>query len=211
MLAATGVAGMFGSPWPLLLTGTGLLGALVVVSRGRWTRQGHFGAANVVTALRVVLLGFLPWAGAWSPGALVALSVLVLATDGVDGWLARRRRLTSEFGQFFDKETDALFLLVLCVLAVMDGHLPVWIVGAGLLRYVFVVLLFVSPSPEKSEETSQWARYVYTAMIGALLASFVLPPPVHRPVVFLATAALIASFAQSFWRVLRRRPTFREP
>lgn len=202
MLGAAGCAGWWGNPWPLLLVGIGLLGGLVVVERGRWTPQGAFGAANAVTALRVGLLALLPPAAAAGPGVLLGLSVLVLATDGLDGWLARRGTLESEFGAFFDKETDALFLLTLCALAAFRGRLPVWILGVGLLRYGFVVFLFLAPTVEQVEERSVWARYVYGGMVAALLTSFLPYPTLYRPLVVLAAGALVVSFAQSAWHVI---------
>lgn len=210
VLAATAGAWILGSAWPLVLGGGGLLGGLVVVARERWTPDGKFGVANGVTALRVGLVGGLPLAAPAGPGALIGLSLLILATDGLDGWLARRGGLTSEFGAFFDKETDALFLLLLCVLATFEHRLPPWILGAGLLRYAFVPLLFLLPTPEKTEERSSWARYVYAGMVLALLTSFLPVPTLYEPLVALATGALVLSFARSLWRIVPRRQPFGE-
>lgn len=190
------------SPWPLLVGGGGLLFALVVVARGRWTPQGEFGAANAVTALRAGLLILLPSAATVELSLVPVLGLLVLVTDGLDGWLARRGNLRSEFGAFFDKETDALFLLVLCALAAFRGRLPIWILGTGLLRYGFVLILFLVPSPDTTEERATWARYTYGGMVTALLASFLPSPALYRPLVALATGALVLSFAQSLRRIV---------
>jgi phosphatidylglycerophosphate synthase len=210
MVAATGTAVWTESVWPLLVVGGGLLGALLVVARGRWTPQGRFGPANGVTALRAGLLVLLPPAAAGAPAPLIALSLFILAADGLDGWLARRADLDSEFGAFFDKETDALFLLLLCALAAFEHRLPVWILGAGLLRYAFVPLLFLLPAPKNTEERSSWARYVYAAMVLALLTSFLPVPALYLPFVALATGALVLSFARSLWRIVPRRQPFGE-
>ena len=207
VLAATAGAWTRGSVWPIVLVGGTLLVGLAVVAHGRWTPQGHFGRANAVTALRAGLLGLLPVA---DPAGLIALSLVILTTDGLDGWLARRGDLESEFGAFFDKETDALFLLLLCGLAAVDDRLPVWILGAGLLRYVFVPLLFLLPAPKKTEERSSGARYVYTAMVLALLTAFLPYPDLYEPLVALASGALVLSFARSLWRIVPRRQPFGE-
>jgi len=207
VLAATAGAWVLGSVWPIVLVGGTLLVGLAVVAHGRWTPQGHFGRANAVTALRAGLLGLLPVA---DPAGLIALSLVILTTDGLDGWLARRGDLESEFGAFFDKETDALFLLLLCGLAAVDDRLPVWILGAGLLRYVFVPLLFLLPAPKKTEERSSGARYVYTAMVLALLTAFLPYPDLYEPLVALASGALVLSFARSLWRIVPRRQPFGE-
>jgi phosphatidylglycerophosphate synthase len=196
---------------PLFLVGGAMLGLLVVVKRGRWTPKDSFGAANVVTAARIGLLGLLLPAASVHPGALIALSLLILALDGLDGWLARRRGLSSEFGAFFDKESDALFLLLLCGIAAAQGALPAWILGAGLLRYGFVVLVFLLPTPQNRETRSTLARYVYGCMVCALLLSFLPYPSLYRPVVAVATAALVTSFGQSLWGIVAPQWAFGEP
>jgi CDP-alcohol phosphatidyltransferase. len=189
---------------PLLFVGMVMLGIFVVVQRARWTPDGSFGVANGVTTFRIGLLALLPPAAA-HPFLLIALSLLVLVLDGLDGWLARRHALSSEFGAFLDKETDALFLLLLCGLAAFRGALPMWILGAGLLRYGFVVVLFLLPTPQKTESRSSMARYVYGCMVGALLVSFLPYPSLYRPVVAVATAALLFSFGRSLWGIVAPR------
>jgi phosphatidylglycerophosphate synthase len=195
---------------PILIVGVAMLGGLVGIERARWTPHGTFGVANGVTALRVCLLGLLTPAASVGPWPLVVLSLLFLGLDGLDGWLARRYHLSSSFGAFFDKETDALFLLLLCGLAAFRGVLPLWIVGAGLLRYGFVVVLFLLPTPRKTESRSSLARYVFGTMAGALLASFLLPPGLSRPLVAVATAALLVSFGRSLWGIVAPQWVLRE-
>jgi phosphatidylglycerophosphate synthase len=209
LLAAAGAV-WIRSLGPLLVVGVAMLGLLAVAEREHWTPTGSFGAANGVTALRIGLLFFLPLAAS-SPLLLIGLSLLVLALDGLDGWLARRRALSSEFGAFLDKETDALFLLLLCGLAAFQGSLPTWILGAGLLRYGFVVVLFLLPTPRKTESRSSLARYVYGCMVGALLASFLPYPSLYRPLVAVATAALLFSFGRSLWRIVAPEWALGEP
>jgi phosphatidylglycerophosphate synthase len=211
VLGAAAVAAGMGSTWPLLAGGGGLLGALVVVARDRWTPAGTFGVANAVTALRGGLLGLLPPAATAGPGVLLGLGLLILSTDGLDGWLARRGNLDSEFGAFFDKETDALFLLALCALAAFRGRLPDAILGAGLLRYGFVLVLFLIPPADTTEERATWARYVYGGMVAALLASFFPYPALYRPLAALAAGALVLSFARSLWRIVPRPQPFGGP
>jgi len=195
---------------PVLIVGTAMLGGLVGIERGRWTPTGAFGVANGVTALRVGLLGLLPPAASLGPWPLVGLSLFLLGLDGLDGWLARRYRLSSEFGAFFDKETDSLFLLLLCGFAAFQGVLPFWILGVGLLRYGFVVTLFLLPIPRKTEPRSSVARYVYVGMVGALLTSFLPYPTLSHPLVAVATAALLVSFGRSLWAVAAPQWALRE-
>jgi len=195
---------------PILIVGVAMLGGLAGIEWARWTPDGTFGVANGVTALRVGLLGVLAPVASVGPWPLVALSLFFLGLDGLDGWLARRYQLSSSFGAFFDKETDALFLLLLCGLTAFQGILPLWIVGAGLLRYGFVVVLFLLPTPQKTESRSSLARYVFGGVVGALLASFLLPPGLSRPLVAVATAALLVSFGWSLWGIVAPQWVLRE-
>lgn len=184
------------------IVGIAMLGGLVGVEWARWTPTGAFGVANGVTALRIGVMGLLPLTASVGPWPLITLSLFFLCLDGLDGWLARRYRLSSTFGAFFDKETDALFLLLLCGLATFRGPLPLWILGAGLLRYGFVVVLFLLPTPQKTEPRSSMARYAFGGMVGALLASFLPYPSLSHPLVVVATAGLIVSFGRSLWGIV---------
>lgn len=179
-----------------------MLAALVVVGRAQWTPEGPFGIANAITAARLCLLAAFPIAVEWGAEAVIGLSLLFLLADLLDGRMARRRGQTSAFGVFFDKEVDALFLLVLCFAAVIQGRLPLWILGVGLLRYGFVVVLFLLNPPEKTEQRSTLARYIYGGMVAALLLSFLLYPALYRPVVGVAAGALVVSFGRSLWRIV---------
>ena len=202
VLGAVGSALWLETAWPLVLVGSCMLGGLVLLSRARWTPDGAFGWANGLTALRLAALCTLPLLSASSP-LLIGVGLAILVADGVDGWLARRYGLSSEFGEFFDKETDALFLLLLCALATFQEALPPAVLALGLLRYVFVLVLFLLQPRETKERRSTAARYIYVGAVLALLASFLPYPSVTHPLVALAGAALLGSFARSFWWLLR--------
>ena len=204
MILATALALYLGATWPAVAVGGVALVALTVVARGGWTPAGTFGRANLVTAARLALLlalPLLPTGG--SPLWPIAGGLVVLLSDGLDGWLARRYELASEFGEFFDKETDALFLLVICLMTASRGHLPVAVVGLGLLRYLFVVALFVLQPNTGKEYRSSWARVIYVIAVLALLAAFLPYPTLTLPLVTGAAAALIYSFGRYAWWLWR--------
>lgn len=207
MLGASALALAAHAAWPVALAGAALFSALIWQARHAWSPGAMFGAANVVTAARLGLVLSLPLLAGEAPGLMVGAGLLILAADGLDGWLARRYGLSSEFGEFFDKETDALFFLLLCLLTVQVGALPVWIVGLGLLRYVFVVALFTLQPRETKEQRTSWARYIYVFAVLAVLAAFLPYPLVYQPLVAVAAAALCVSFARYFWWVLALRLT----
>jgi len=102
----------------------------------------RFGSANQITTVRVVLLALVaslmgepavPPVDAGAAATAAAASISVALLDGVDGWLARRTRMSSAFGARFDMETDALLILVLGVLAWQYGKAGAWVLTSGLL------------------------------------------------------------------------------
>ena len=60
-------------------------------------------------------------AASWSAAALFAAAG---ATDQLDGWLARRWSVESEFGKFADPLADRLMIDAAVVLLWLDGRLP---------------------------------------------------------------------------------------
>ena len=147
MLAGTALILTGASLWALMLLAAASFAALVWRCRTHWTLAGRFGAANAVTSLRLLGVLALPAFAAMNPLAVAGFAVTVFALDGVDGWLARRLGLASEFGEYLDKETDAFFMLVLCVLVYAGGRFGAWILVPGLLRYGFVVFLMLAKPP----------------------------------------------------------------
>jgi phosphatidylglycerophosphate synthase len=107
--------------------------------------HSRLGAANRITLARLGVAALLASVIGQSmkQPATVAWGIVVIATvaallDLLDGQLARRSGLASDFGARFDMETDAGFTLVLCGLVVFFGKAGVWVLAAGLMRYAFL-------------------------------------------------------------------------
>ncbi|HUH22267.1 MAG TPA: CDP-diacylglycerol--glycerol-3-phosphate 3-phosphatidyltransferase, partial [Gaiellaceae bacterium] len=64
--------------------------------------------------------------------------VIAMATDQVDGWLARRRNQTSAFGSLLDPIADKVLVLAALVMLVAEGVAPAWMVAAIVAREVAV-------------------------------------------------------------------------
>jgi cardiolipin synthase len=77
---------------------------------------------NVITAVRVVMAGIICWL-LWQGEFLAAgiLIVIAAATDGLDGWLARRLGQTSLGGSIFDMVADQLLFMPSLILAIIAG------------------------------------------------------------------------------------------
>ncbi|PEN07109.1 CDP-alcohol phosphatidyltransferase [Longimonas halophila] len=202
LLACTAAALAWSALWPVVIAGTISFGGFVGAFRQHWTPAGTFGAANTLTACRLgglLALALWPMSALWIAGGAAALLLL----DGADGWLARRFDQASDFGAFFDKEVDAFALLVLCLLAVQHQGIAPLLVTAGLLRYVFAVLMHLGNPPARTEPRTNAARYLYVFMMGAVLLPFLPLPAWTQVVLWTAVAGLVASFFPYFAWALR--------
>jgi phosphatidylglycerophosphate synthase len=182
----------------LALIGVGSFAILAYSQRHNWTPGGTWGAANSITLTRFILILSLFLTGeSFASGVFVlAAGIAILVADAWDGWMARQRGETSEFGEYFDKESDAFFVLVLCLLAYSQHRVGGWILLPGLLRYVFVLALFALKPDLKKEYRSRWARVIYVCMVSALLGVCSLPDCLYSARLILATIALLLSVAQ---------------
>ena len=204
-LGATALALLGSSLWPLIAAAALSFAALVWGCRDGWPRPGRFDPANTITAARLAGVLALPVVGGTSPWLVAICALTLFALDGVDGWLARKLRLGSEFGEYFDKEADALLMLILCLLLFDSGRLGAWIVVPGVLRYGFVVCLMWMRPRALKERRSRLGRWIYFGMISALIAAFTPYPEFYRPLVVLMTLALAYSFAIALMDLCRVR------
>ena len=144
-LAVAARAGLdLGALYPWKAVAVFAVGAVLAIGFvGEHHPFDRFGPANTTTTLRAALVTLVA-SLVGEPGIpIVAASaagvgLLATALDGVDGWLARRTRMTSPFGARFDMETDVFLVLALSVLAWQYGKAGAWVLLCGLMRYVFV-------------------------------------------------------------------------
>lgn len=173
-----------------------------------------FGPADLVTAVRAALVALLVTlllrplsAGlAWT---VVAIALVAVALDGVDGWVARRTRTASAFGMRFDMETDAALILTLAAIVWRHGKAGAWILAAGLLRYVFVGAGQVWPWMGRPLAPTLRARVICVVQIAALIvaAAPIVVPPASAVVAALGLVALSYSFLVDTLSLARRRRT----
>jgi phosphatidylglycerophosphate synthase len=134
----------------------------------------------------------------------VAVAVVALLTDLVDGRVARRTGTTA-FGGRFDGEADAFLILVLALHVASTG--PTWVLLIGAIRYLFGagelwVAWFRLRLPPR-----YW-RKVAAAVQGVVLtavAADVLPPVVEVAALVLALGLLVESFGRDLLWLWRRR------
>jgi CDP-diacylglycerol--glycerol-3-phosphate 3-phosphatidyltransferase len=126
--------------------------ALIESMRGRVTSPGDTKAsngniANIVTVIRILLVPVFVWLlfldnhadGLWRYVA-TALFVLAIATDGVDGHLARGRNLITNVGIILDPIADKLLIGGALVSLSILGDLWWWVTIVILVREVGITV-----------------------------------------------------------------------
>lgn len=117
----------------------------------------HAQIPNAITIGRLLLvpvLIFLMNRGEF--GWAIAVFFLAGLSDGLDGYLARRFKLESDFGGFLDPVADKVLMISVYVTLVLLGLLPVWlvllVVARDFLIIGFIMMLvslgdIIKPSP----------------------------------------------------------------
>lgn len=200
--------------WPVgLAVGLFIAGMVMAANRMRISYpHAVLGSCNAVTQLRAAMTAVLvvpvliPEAMITHRIEILGLAALALALDGVDGWLARRSALCSDFGARFDMEVDSALAAILACLLLPTVSSAVEVVALlvlGFARYGFVVAIcafrwLAAPLP------TRWSRKaVCVAQIGALISTLALP--VLALTLPFVAAAVLWSFAKDIRWLARRR------
>lgn len=197
------------APKALLLFAAGA--GVVLLALPGAHRFARMGAANQVTIVRgalVALLGALlgEHVSRATAETAVAAALAALLLDGVDGWLARRSRMTSEFGARLDMETDALFVAVLSLLVWQFDKAGPWVLLSGLMRYLFAAVIAFIPVLQRPVPSTLRAKTIAVLQMVALIVALapLCSPSASVWITAAGLAALTLSFSLDVIWLLRR-------
>ena len=183
----------------------GLFGVVLAIVIARIDAHHPFprlGPAIVMTLARALMVSLVAAfigeparAGVAWTAAILALVIALL--DGVDGWLARRTGLASDFGARFDMEVDALLIMALAILVWQHGKAGVWVLLSGLLRYVFVAAGWRLPWLERPLPASRRRQSICVVQVAGLIGAVAPAISPRASVVF--SAAALAALVWSFF------------
>ncbi|MDP9240124.1 MAG: CDP-alcohol phosphatidyltransferase family protein [Actinomycetota bacterium] len=211
LAALAGTVGVGRSGWVVGIACGLILNAVLAGGLARYGAD-RLGPADRVTLTRATLAGGVAALTADSFGRptsvtmLVALTVVALVLDAVDGWVARRTHTLSLLGAHFDAEVDAFLILVLSVYVARS--IGGWILAIGAARYVFLAAGWLLPWMRRTLPPRYW-RKVVAATQGVTLAfaaADVLPRFVTNAALAVALALLSESFGRDVGWLWRRRP-----
>src|SRR6185312_2172232 len=95
---------------------------------------------NLITIARILLVPVIVWAIA-SGEMLLAFTLFLAAgvSDAVDGFLAKRFGMTSEFGAYLDPLADKALIVSIYVTLGISGAIPRWLVILVVSRDLMIV------------------------------------------------------------------------
>ncbi|NLG84763.1 MAG: CDP-diacylglycerol--glycerol-3-phosphate 3-phosphatidyltransferase [Firmicutes bacterium] len=166
--------------------------------------------ANFLTALRILLTPvsvlFLFWEVPHQDLLAAGLFVLAGLTDGLDGWAARVRKQTTQFGKSFDPFADKVLITTALVCLAKLGRVPWWMVWAIIGREVTITILRQIAGRRGAQvAASPWGKAKTLTQIVAVTAVILWP----TWAIFLLWPALILTLGSGVDYLFRWRHAFR--
>ena len=166
---------------------------------------------NALTMLRILAVPVVVVAlvGEIDSGDLLAGIVFTLAalTDGLDGYIARRKGNVTTFGTLMDPLADKLLIIAALVSLVSLDRLEAWIAMVIIAREVAVTLLRAVAVQQGVVISASWlGKLKTTVQIAAIIALIATnPAPLAVDIlVYVAVAVTVWSGADYFYGVRRR-------
>jgi len=162
------------------------------------------GYANWVTVFRLLLLliAMIHWDDITNV-VFVGILIIFVCLDGLDGWVARKTNQATVFGQYFDMELDALFVLFCCIVLCFKGSSGLWVLIPGGLRYLFVIYTWILGPKEQKEDRTSYGATIAVAFFISLLISFVFQNAFQNILLKVSGCLIVVSFGISFYKYSR--------
>jgi phosphatidylglycerophosphate synthase len=164
----------------------------------------YAGYANYVTLLRLTLiLGVAVAMGGISRSFVLLAFAANVVLDGLDGYVARRNRQASDFGAAFDREVDAVFVLVAYLYFFLVHGAAAWILLPGILPYAYRLVVWRFGAAFSAEKKLRVAAYLAGLNYVLLLAAVAASTDMQLYVLIASTFVVASSFSISFWTFRR--------
>lgn len=209
LMILTTVAAAFGHVlFLLILAATASMIVYLALNYETWKHMHPIGGyANQVTLIRFTLLLFTLAMQSVLHGYLfVALIVVVIIADGIDGYLARKYNQSTVFGEVFDMEVDAFLALSIAYLVWLEHHEVWWVLIAGLLRYVFALFYRLIGWHQRKRPAMPESKIFAVLFFLALLTPFMMPWRISVWIVAGGCALVAFSFLKELSLFFLARP-----
>lgn len=175
--------------------------------------------ANIVTLLRICLVPvfviviispwpayfpFWPDAEAAKPWIAAGVFILLAATDGLDGYLARSRGEVTNFGKFIDPLADKILVAAALLALIELGVLPSWVALVILTREFIVSGIRMVAASQGVVIAASWygkaktVTQIIAIVLFIIKDSVVITDPagvLHNPLYLISWAAMLIAIA----------------
>ena len=134
---------------------------------------------NKLTVVRVLMIPFFVWfmlpslGGEMAASKWIALAIFCIAslTDLLDGKIARKYNLVTNFGKFMDPLADKLLVGAAMICLVEMGRLPAWIVIVIISReFIISGFRLIASDNGLVIAASYWGKFKTAAFEGSVFA-----------------------------------------
>ena len=175
-------------------------------------RDRFWTLSNAVSLLRAVLTLPAVWLIALGPDYVweaFGVVVVMIVSDWIDGWLARRRDEISQWGKILDPLADKVAVGAITVAMVVFKDLPVWLVVVVLLRDVVIFLagMYLVKRHDVLLSSNFWGK-VTTLVLSGLLLAYLWDADALKPALIgLSVVSLVVSlisYGRQFFDVIKK-------
>lgn len=174
--------------------------------------------ANFFTCLRIALIPVVIWLIATASTTEVdashawALGVFLFAasTDFIDGQLARRLDIISEFGKLVDPLADRLLVISVLIALMVREFMPIWmgvlIVARDILILIAAPLVGIRDKETREKLAVHWTGKLATALLFTAICIFILwnlPGEVNLVGFIIFCVGIFFSYLSGFIYMLR--------
>ncbi len=143
------------------------------------------------------------WLG-WAPGLLYLMAI---SGDSLDGYLARKLKRSTLFGELLDIQFDALGTLLGTILALLYGQIPAWYLLVGFGYYILIVGTWARrtcglKSYPLTKNTFRRIAGGTNSIFLSLAVTPALPPRVTALIAYPFLALMATSFLKDWFAVI---------
>lgn len=166
--------------------------------------------SNSLSLIRAVLTGpvlWLIWMGPAVKWILFTVVMLMIITDILDGYLARRLRTVTRWGTILDPLADKVAIDAIAIMLALFKGLPLWVVLVVVGRDVSIVLAgaFLITRDRIVLSSNIWGKLTTCAMSALLIAYAMDSQPLKVPFLYLSAVLLLVSTVSYARRFLMQR------
>ena len=151
-----------------------------------FTKKDILTIPNLLSLVRLLLIPVIIWLYIGCEDNLAAITVIALSglTDIIDGRIARRYNMVSDFGKILDPVADKLTQLSLIVCLTLRHQWMRWLVVLFTVKEcVMAILGFVSIRKKQLVNSAQWHGKLTTAVLYGTMIFLILFPGLPLPAV----------------------------